>query len=109
LIKGFCRGISGAVDFQPFAKRKSSQAQTLQKLMRERLGIKDFDMSNANAIYRSCQDIYSKHGKMLGLCVEMMIMRAGMQQAEYFVCGVDEEEWRVLEGFLERNVEQCCR
>ena len=98
MIKGFPRGISGVVDFRPFAKRKSSQAQTLQKLMRERLGIKDFDMSNANAIYRSCQDIYSKHGKMLGLCVEMMIMRAGMQQAEYFVCGVDEEEWRVLEG-----------
>jgi len=82
-------------DFSTLRNHKppdTKKAQTLQKLMRERLGIKDFDMSNANAIYRSCQDIYSKHGKMLGLCVEMMIMRAGMQQAEYFVCGVDEEE-----------------
>ncbi|CAE7244974.1 dis3l2 [Symbiodinium sp. CCMP2592] len=68
------------------------KAETLQKLMRERLGIKDFSMSSAFAIYKSCQDIYQKHGKMLGLCVEMMIMRAGMKQAEYFLYGVVEEE-----------------
>ncbi|CAE7221120.1 dis32, partial [Symbiodinium sp. CCMP2456] len=68
------------------------KAETLQKLMRERLGIKDFSMSSAFAIYKSCQDIYRKHGKMLGLCVEMMIMRAGMKQAEYFLYGVVEEE-----------------
>ncbi|CAJ1441169.1 unnamed protein product [Effrenium voratum] len=67
------------------------KAETLQKLMRERLGIKDFDMSSANAIYRSCQAIYETHGHMLGLCVEMMIMRAGMQQAQYFVYGTEEE------------------
>eukprot|EP00913_Durusdinium_trenchii_P019492 g18323.t2 len=68
------------------------KSQQLQKLMRENLGIRDFDMSNATAIYRSCQKIYETHGKMLGLCVEMMIMRAGMQQAEYFVYGADEGE-----------------
>lgn len=86
---------SAIKDFSVLRNHKppeNKKAQTLQKLMRERLGIKDFDMSCANAIYKSCQDIYEKHGKMLGLCVEMMVMRAGMQQAEYFVCGVDDEE-----------------
>ena len=38
---------------------------------------------------------------MLGLCVEMMVMRAGMQQAEYFVCGVDDEDsWENDEQLL---------
>lgn len=75
------------------------KAEPLQKLMRERLGIKRFDMSSATAIYQSTQEIYRKHGKMLGLCVEMMIMRAGMQQAEYFLYGPDEDE--------EEDEEQC--
>ena len=33
----------------------------------DRLGLRNFDMSSATAIYRSCQQIYQTHGKMLGL------------------------------------------
>lgn len=46
-------------------------------------------MNGATDIYRSCQGIHKRYGHMLGLCVEMMTMRAGMKQAEYFVYGAD--------------------
>jgi len=33
-----------------------------------------------------------KYGEMMGLCVEMMVMRCGMQQAEYFVFGEEGQD-----------------
>eukprot|EP00930_Biecheleria_cincta_P031600 TRINITY_DN21937_c0_g1_i1.p1 TRINITY_DN21937_c0_g1~~TRINITY_DN21937_c0_g1_i1.p1 ORF type:complete len:962 (+),score=212.36 TRINITY_DN21937_c0_g1_i1:49-2934(+) len=65
------------------------KAKAMEKLMQENLSIKEWDMNGATAIYRSCQNIYKRYGHMLGLCVEMMTMRAGMKQAEYFVYGTD--------------------
>jgi len=64
----------------------------LKKLMNDNLGLKDWDMSSSTALYNSCQAIYKKYGTTLGLCVEMMTMRAGMKQAEYFIYGSDEPE-----------------
>merc|ERR1712178_279595 len=59
--------------------------------MRSNLGL-DWDSSSAGSIFRCCQDIYAKYGEMMGLCVEMMVMRCGMQQAEYFVYGTEGED-----------------
>merc|ERR1719198_1515881 len=44
-----------------------------------------FDGSTSSSVFESCQNIYKKYGPTLGLCVEMMVMRGGMQQAEYFL------------------------
>jgi len=66
------------------------KAEVLSKLMKSNLGIKTWDSSDAGALYRSCQEIYRNYGTVLGQCVEMMTMRAGMQQAEYFCMGPDE-------------------
>eukprot|EP00931_Biecheleriopsis_adriatica_P066739 TRINITY_DN41027_c0_g1_i1.p1 TRINITY_DN41027_c0_g1~~TRINITY_DN41027_c0_g1_i1.p1 ORF type:complete len:957 (-),score=249.16 TRINITY_DN41027_c0_g1_i1:38-2908(-) len=70
----------------------AKKAANLEKLMKDNLGIKEWNMGSSTSIYRSCQDIYRKFGSMLGLCVEMMTMRAGMKQAEYFVYGEGEGE-----------------
>jgi len=62
-----------------------AKAEVLSKMMKENLGLTEWEAGNAGAIYRSCQAIYRQYGEMLGLCVEMMTMRAGMKQATYFV------------------------
>lgn len=61
------------------------KAEALSKMLTGNLGLQ-WDASHAGALYRSCQAIYRKYGETLGLCVEMMVMRSGMYQAEYFVC-----------------------
>lgn len=63
--------------------------EQMEKLMQDNLGLKEWDMNGALKIYNSCQAIHRRYGHMLGLCVEMMTMRAGMKQAEYFVYGSD--------------------
>jgi len=60
-------------------------------LMRSNLSL-DWDGSSAGSIYKCCQKIYEKYGPMTGLCVEMMVMRCGMQQAEYFIFGTPGED-----------------
>mmetsp|Transcript_26438 Transcript_26438/g.66550 ORF Transcript_26438/g.66550 Transcript_26438/m.66550 type:complete len:981 (-) Transcript_26438:61-3003(-) len=64
------------------------KAEKLSNLMKENLGL-DWDAFDAGSIYKSCQAIYREYGSMLGLCVEMMAMRAGMKQAQYFVYNDD--------------------
>jgi len=66
------------------------KAQTLERLMRSNLGI-EWDSTSAGQIYKCCQRIYAKYGDVMGNCVEMMVMRCGMQQAEYFLYGTDGE------------------
>jgi len=61
------------------------KAKNLAKLLSGNLGL-EWDGTDAGSIFRSCQAIYKKYGEMLGMCVEMMVMRNGMHQAEYFVC-----------------------
>jgi len=68
-----------------------AKADKLAKMMQENLGL-DWSGYSAGEIYRSCQAIYRKYGAMLGLCVEFLVMRSGMKQAEYFVCNNDQEE-----------------
>eukprot|EP00932_Pfiesteria_piscicida_P009900 SRR837773.20723.p2 GENE.SRR837773.20723~~SRR837773.20723.p2 ORF type:complete len:421 (+),score=154.76 SRR837773.20723:116-1264(+) len=60
------------------------KAETLTKMMKENLGL-DWNPANAGSLYRSCQAIYRDYGEELGLCVEYMVMKSGMQQARYFV------------------------
>jgi len=66
------------------------KAEALGVLMRQNLGL-EWDGSNAGTIYNCCRKIYAKYGEVMGLCVEMMVMRCGMQQAEYFVCGTGKD------------------
>eukprot|EP00747_Dinoflagellata_sp_TGD_P023645 gnl/TRDRNA2_/TRDRNA2_129969_c0_seq2.p1 gnl/TRDRNA2_/TRDRNA2_129969_c0~~gnl/TRDRNA2_/TRDRNA2_129969_c0_seq2.p1 ORF type:complete len:977 (-),score=204.78 gnl/TRDRNA2_/TRDRNA2_129969_c0_seq2:114-2996(-) len=65
------------------------KAEKLEKTLKGNLGL-HWEGRDAGAIFRSCQDIYRKYGRRLGLCIEMMTMRGGMKQAEYFL--VDGEE-----------------
>lgn len=67
------------------------KADALQKFMTENLGL-DWAMGSAKEVHRSCQAMYKRYGPMLGLCVEMMTMRAGMKQAEYFVVDTERDE-----------------
>jgi len=67
----------------------AKKAEKLRKKMEENLGI-EWDANDAGKLFHSCQRIYREYGEMLGLCVEMMAMRAGMQQAEYFAYGAGE-------------------
>jgi protein SSD1 len=62
----------------------AKKAEALSKLLGQNLGV-NWDASNAANMYKSCQAMYRKYGTMLGLCIEMMAMRSGMKQAEYFV------------------------
>jgi VacB/RNase II family 3'-5' exoribonuclease len=62
----------------------SSKALELEKKLRDNLGI-EWRHGNANELHKSCQMIRKKYGPILGLCVDMMVMRAGMEQAKYFV------------------------
>mmetsp|Transcript_33140 Transcript_33140/g.72234 ORF Transcript_33140/g.72234 Transcript_33140/m.72234 type:complete len:900 (-) Transcript_33140:351-3050(-) len=65
----------------------------LEKLLKGHLCIPwiSWDGRNAGSIHRSCQAIYARYGAQLGQCMEMFAMKAGMQQAEYFVYGPDED------------------
>jgi len=65
------------------------KADKLLKMLTENLGIY-WESKDAGSIYRSCQGIYRKYGATMGLCVEMMTMRAGMMQAKYFVYNNEE-------------------
>merc|ERR1711988_314668 len=56
------------------------------------MGGLEWDSSSAASIYSCCQQIYRKYGEMMGLCVEMMVMRCGMQQAEYFIYGTPDQD-----------------
>lgn len=67
------------------------KAQKLADMMTENLGL-DWSSYSAGEVYRSCQAIYRKYGSMLGLCIEFMVMRSGMKQAEYFVCNNEQPE-----------------
>jgi len=68
------------------------KAEVLSNLMKNNLGINEWEAYNAGALYRSCQFIYKKYGPILGQCIEMMTMRAGMQQAEYFIYDNEPED-----------------
>jgi len=70
------------------------KAEVLEQMINSMgiLGDSQWDASSASSIYRCCQAIHRKYGEMLGFCVEMMAMRAGMQQAEYFLYGGPEPE-----------------
>jgi hypothetical protein len=62
------------------------KSKKLEDVMRNNLGL-DWHGRNANSIYLCCQQIRRRYGETLGLCVEMMTMKGGMQQAEYFLFG----------------------
>jgi VacB/RNase II family 3'-5' exoribonuclease len=66
------------------------KAESLQTLMRANLGL-EWDGSNAGTIYKCCQEIHKKYGETMALAVEMMVMRCGMMQAEYFTYGTPGE------------------
>jgi len=67
------------------------KAETLDRLMINNLGL-EWDGSSAGAIYKCCQTIYKKYGEVMGQCVEMMVMRCGMQQAEYSIFGTEDQD-----------------
>jgi len=60
------------------------KALELEMKLRDNLGI-DWKQGNAYELHKSCQMIRQKYGDTLGLCIDMMVMRAGMMQAQYFV------------------------
>eukprot|EP00928_Gymnodinium_smaydae_P030453 TRINITY_DN22649_c0_g4_i1.p1 TRINITY_DN22649_c0_g4~~TRINITY_DN22649_c0_g4_i1.p1 ORF type:complete len:952 (-),score=175.23 TRINITY_DN22649_c0_g4_i1:40-2895(-) len=66
------------------------KASKLTSLMRENLKLNFWDGSSAGSLHRSCQEVARRYGPTVAQCVEMMCMRAGMQQAEYFVFGPEE-------------------
>lgn len=69
----------------------AKKAEGLERMMKNNLNIHDWDASSAGAVYKSCKKIIAKYGEMLGRCVEMLVMRCGMLQAEYFVVGDKED------------------
>merc|ERR1740121_1322709 len=60
------------------------KAEKLGDMLRDNLGL-DWNADNAGSLYRSCQKIYKKYGPVMGLCIEMLVMRSGMKQAQYFL------------------------
>mmetsp|Transcript_64835 Transcript_64835/g.154789 ORF Transcript_64835/g.154789 Transcript_64835/m.154789 type:complete len:886 (+) Transcript_64835:94-2751(+) len=69
---------------------EDKKAEQLSNLLKQNLGIQFWDGTSAGRLYRSLQEVHRRYGPMLGMCIEMMTMRGGMQQAQYFV--VNEEE-----------------
>jgi len=67
------------------------KADALATMMTQNLSIDGWDGSSAGSVYRSCAMIREKYGEMLAQCVEMLVMRCGMLQAEYFVVGGKED------------------
>lgn len=68
------------------------KADELAKMLKDKLGLEFWEAGSAGDLYKSCQEIYRKYGEMMGLCVEMLVMRSGMQQAEYFVYGPHDDQ-----------------
>lgn len=56
----------------------------LTKILHD-MGLGWWDGSDAGKLYESCQRFIKEKGDLLGRCVEMLVMRSGMMQAEYFV------------------------
>merc|ERR1719174_1374945 len=84
--------LSAAAVLRNHKPPEKKKAGTLEHLMRSNLGIDTWDSSSAGRLYRCCQEIYQKYGETMGMCVEMMVMRCGMQQAEYFIFGTPDQD-----------------
>eukprot|EP00929_Paragymnodinium_shiwhaense_P012788 TRINITY_DN120684_c0_g1_i1.p1 TRINITY_DN120684_c0_g1~~TRINITY_DN120684_c0_g1_i1.p1 ORF type:complete len:1058 (+),score=257.60 TRINITY_DN120684_c0_g1_i1:96-3176(+) len=66
------------------------KADILDRLLKNNLNIQEWNSDDAKNLYLSCQRIYKKYGHILGQSIEMMVMRAGMQQAEYICYGAEQ-------------------
>jgi len=67
----------------------AKKAEVLETLLKQNLGIEFWDGASAGRLYRSLQEVHHRYGHMMGMCIEMMTMRAGMQQAQYFVYNLE--------------------
>merc|ERR1712136_34823 len=68
----------------------SEKSKALENVMKNNLGLGWWDASNAGSLYKSCQRVRKEYGETVGFCIDMMIMRAGMMQAEYVVYDPEE-------------------
>jgi len=62
--------------------------EKLESLLKNNLSL-PWEGRSAGDLYKMCQNMHAKYGRIVGECVEMMTMRSGMKQAEYFVYGPD--------------------
>lgn len=62
------------------------KADGLGKVVRRIFGI-DWESRRAGSIHKGCQVVYERYGENIGMCLQMLTMRSGMMQAEYFVYG----------------------
>lgn len=62
--------------------------EKLEGVIRDNLNLPWLGRS-AGDLYTMCQKMHKDYGPIVGECIEMMTMRSGMKQAEYFVYGPD--------------------
>lgn len=66
------------------------KSEALTKLLTNNFGL-EWDCSSAGALNSSLKALHRKYGDTLGMCVDMMMMKAGMMQAEYFAWAPQED------------------